>query len=338
MSAADGQPTLEEVAAAAGVSRATVSRVVNRSPKVSDEAREAVEHAIARLGYVPNRAARSLVTRRSDSVALVVPEPDTLFFSDPFFARIVRGISGALAETEFQLVLISGLAPAGRERLERYLLSGHADGVLLISLHGEDPLPRTLLEAGVPLVQMGRPAGIATSYVDADNEGGAHQAVEYLLERGRRTIATIAGPDDMAAGIDRVAGYRAALAEAGLEADPALVERGDFTQESGERAMAALLERRPGLDAVFAASDLMAAGALPVLAAAGKRVPQDVALVGFDDSVTARLTDPPLTTVRQPIEEMGRELARMLLDQILSRDPGPQTLVLCTELVERGSA
>ena len=342
-----GPPTLEQVAALAGVSRATVSRVVNGSPKVSPVVRAQVERAVAKLGYVPNRAARSLVTRRADSVALVVSEPHARFFSEPFFAGMVRGVSAVLTETGVQLLLLiaqdvpGSPDPPGRGRLERYVVGGHVDGVLLASLHGDDPLPGTLERAGVPAVLVGRPAGgvgaTPASYVDADNRGGARAAVEHLIRRGRRRIATITGSLDMGVGLDRLAGYRDGLATAGLAGAGELVEPGDFTEEGGAAAMARLLAR-PGdpVDAVFAASDLMAAGALRALRAAGRRVPEDVAVVGFEDSAVARYAQPPLTTVRQPIEEMGRQATRLLLAQIAG-EAGGMHLILDTDLVVRSS-
>ena len=334
-----GPPTLEQVAALAGVSRATVSRVVNGSPKVSPAVRAQVERAVAKLGYVPNRAARSLVTRRADSVALVVSEPHARFFSEPFFAGMVRGVSAALAGTEVQLQLLIAQDLPDRGRLERYVVGGHVDGVLLASLHGDDPLPGTLERAGVPSVLVGRPAGAApASYVDADNRGGARKAVDHLARQGRRRIATITGPLDMGVGLDRLEGYRDGLAAAGLAGAGDLVETGDFTEEGGAAAMVRLLER-PGspVDAVFAASDLMAAGALRALRAAGRRVPEDVAVVGFEDSAVARYAQPPLTTVRQPIEEMGRQATRLLLARVAG-EPGGMHLILDTELIVRASA
>jgi DNA-binding LacI/PurR family transcriptional regulator len=331
-------PTLEEVAVLAGVSRATVSRVVNGSPKVSPAVRAQVERAVAKLGYVPNRAARSLVTRRADSVALVVSEPHTRLLSEPFFAGTVRGVSAALAETGVQLLLLIDHDPPDRGRLERYVVGGHVDGVLLASVHGDDPLPGILERAGVPAVLVGRPAGTGPArYVDADNRGGARQAVDHLARRGRRRIAAIAGPQDMGVGQDRLDGYRDGLQAAGLAGDGDLVEEGDFTEEGGAAAMARLLAR-PGrpVDAVFAASDLMAAGALRALRAAGRRVPDDVAVVGFEDSAVARYTQPPLTTVRQPIEEMGRQATRLLLAKVAGEAAGMH-LVLDVELVVRAS-
>jgi DNA-binding LacI/PurR family transcriptional regulator len=332
-------PTLEQVAVLAGVSRATVSRVVNGSPKVSPAVRAQVERAVAKLGYVPNRAARSLVTRRADSVALVVSEPHTRFLSEPFFAGMVRGVSAALAETGVQLLLLVAHDLPDRGRLERYVVGGHVDGVLLASLHNDDPLPGVLERAGVPAVLVGRPAGTGpASYVDADNRGGAGQAVDHLARRGRRRIATIAGPQDMGVGQDRLDGYRDGLRAVGLPAGDDLVEAGDFTEEGGAAAMGRLLER-PGrpVDAVFAASDLMAAGALRTLRAAGRRVPDDVAVVGFEDSAVARYAQPPLTTVRQPIEEMGRQAARLLLAKVAGEAAGMH-LILDVELVLRASA
>ncbi|HZA85074.1 MAG TPA: LacI family DNA-binding transcriptional regulator [Actinomycetes bacterium] len=331
-------PTLEQVAALAGVSRATVSRVVNGSPRVRPEVRAQVERAVAKLGYVPNRAARSLVTRRADSIALVVSEPHARFFSEPFFAGMVRGVSGALAETGVQLLLLIAQGLPDRGRLERYVVGGHVDGVLLASLHGDDPLPATLERAGVPAVQVGRPPGTTpASYVDADNRGGASKAVRHLAGRGRRRIATIAGPLDMSVGRDRLEGYRDGLAAAGLAEAGELVEAGDFSEESGAAAMERLLAL-PGrpVDAVFAASDLMAAGALRALRTAGRRVPEDVAVVGFEDSAVARYAQPPLTTVRQPIEDMGRQATRLLLTEAAG-GRGRMRLILDVDLVVRAS-
>jgi DNA-binding LacI/PurR family transcriptional regulator len=331
--------TLEEVAHLAGVSRATVSRVVNGSPRVSPDVRTDVQAAIDRLGYVPNRAARSLVTRRSDSIAVVITEPSGRLFSDPFFPRLLRGISSELAARDRQLILLMPDSAPDESRTAEYLTAGHVDGAVLVSLHADDPLPARLTAAGIPVVLVGRPPkGTAASFVDVDNREGAQTAVAHLIAGGRRRIATIAGPRDMAVGTDRLTGYRDALVDAGLANDAALVTIGDFTQEGGAAGMRRLLAARPDLDAVFAASDLMAAGALSALAVAGRRVPADVAVVGYDDSPVATSTTPQLTSVRQPIEEMGHETARLLLAAVEAADPVPRRVILATELVRRASS
>jgi len=331
--------TLEGVAHLAGVSRATVSRVVNGSPKVSPSVRRDVEAAIERLGYVPNRAARSLVTRRSGSFGLVITEPTGRLFSDPFFPRVLRGIGAELTTRDLQLVFLMPNSPADVRRIGDYLSGGHVDGVVLVSLHREDPLPARLSAAHIPLVLVGRPLpGIEASYVDVDNRQGARNAVEHLIAGGRRTVATISGPLDMPVGIDRLAGYRDAIEDAFRVTDASLEATGDFTQESGANAMTRLLAKRPALDALFAASDLMAAGALSVLAATGRRVPEDVAIVGYDDSPLASSTHPQLSSVRQPIEEMGREVARLLVEAVDGTDPVQRHVILATELVKRASS
>ncbi|MDO3684698.1 LacI family DNA-binding transcriptional regulator [Micromonospora sp. C28ISP2-4] len=330
------RPTLEAVARLAGVSRATVSRVVNGSTTVAEPIRQAVRRAVEELGYVPNLAARSLVTQRTDSVALVLPEAATRVFSDDqVFPGIIRGAAQELEAADKQLVLMLAGSPAGHERVERYTTGRHVDGVLFASLHGEDPLPGRLARLGIPVVCSGRPLdGVDVPYVDVDHTGGVSTAVQHLIASGRRRIATIAGPQDMVAGIERLIGYRSAIGDAGL---PELVAYGDFTRESGTAAMRELLAADPELDAVFAASDLMAHAALRTLREAGRRVPEDVAVVGFDDIETAAYTEPPLTTVRQPIVELGRSMTRQLL-RIAAGEEVEQALVLPTELVLRESA
>ena len=327
------RPTLEMVASHAGVSRATVSRVVNGSESVAPHLREVVMRSVDALGYVPNQAARSLVTQRTDAIALVVSEPQSRIFSDdPYFAGIIHGVSLELEAAGKQLVLIMSASGESHARVERYAAGGHVDGVMLFSIHGEDPLPAKLERMGIPVVCNGRPLGSSTlPYVDATNELGAENAVRYLFEQGRRKIVTIAGPPDMVAGIDRLNGYLTAVTH-----EP-VIAYGDFTRESGARAMRSLLDTHPDLDAVFAASDLMADGALRTLRQAGRRVPGDVAVIGFDDNTVAAFADPPLTTVRQPIQEIGRSLARQLL-RMAAGEVVESPYMLPTELIVRESA
>jgi DNA-binding LacI/PurR family transcriptional regulator len=332
--------TMDEVAKAAGVSQATVSRVVNGNPRVNTATKQLVERTIDRLGFVPNVAARTLVTRRSDSIGVVIAEPTGRIFADPFFAEVLRGISAGLTARQLHLVLVMSQSPEEERWAERYLASGgHVDGVILFSLHGDDPLPAHLQSHGIPVVVGGEPPpGARVSYVDNDNHGGAVAAVTHLIELGRSTVATIAGPPDMPAGVTRLAAYHEAIRAAGRTLDPELEDNGEFTREGGQRAMEVLLRRRPDIDAVFAASDLMAAGALSALDAAGKRVPEDVAVVGFDDSILALSTRPPLSSVHQSMAAMGRELVNVLLQTIESRDHVLRRVVLETELIVRQSS
>ena len=332
------RPTLEAVARRAGVSRATVSRVVNGSTTVAVAIRQAVNLAVQELGYVPNQAARSLVTQRTESIALILPESANRVFSDDlFFPAIIRGVGMELEAADKQLVLMMAGSAASHDRVERYAMAGHVDGVLFASMHGADPLPGSLARMGIPVVCSGRPMHATDStvpYVDVDHFGGVAAAVRHLLAGGRRRIATIAGPQDMVAGIDRLAGYQAVLAEAGL---PGHVAIGDFTRESGVRAMRELLAEDPDLDAVFVASDMMAHGALFAVRESGRSVPADVAVIGFDDFEISRYSDPPLTTVRQPIVDMGRTMARLII-ALVGTAPDVDSVVLPVELVVRGSA
>ena len=332
-------PTLEEVAAAAGVGRGTASRVINGSAKVSPQARQAVEGAIAELGYVPNRAARTLVTQRTDAVALVIAESEERVFAEPFFAGVVRGVGTALSDARLQLVLLLAHSAPRKSRLDDYLTRQHVDGVLLLSLHDDDALPERIRARGLAVVLGGRATEHQQGpYVDVDNVLGARLAVDHLVHRGRKRIATIAGPADMVVGRTRHEGYLSGLTAAGLDADDALVVRGDFSQDSGESAMRVLLSRRADLDAVFCANDLMAAGALRVLREAGRDVPREVSVVGFDDAPLAQSTHPPLTTVHQSPEQMGREMVALLLDTMHHPDEPSKPRLLETRLVVRESS
>ena len=331
-------PTIDEVARHAGVGRGTASRVVNGSPQVSPATRAAVQEAIEALGYVPNRAARSLVTRRTDTVALVVSEPGDRVFGEPYFGAIVRGVGHRLNASPYQLLLAMAGTDRDRGHLATYLTEQHVDGVLLLSLHADDDLVTGLDGRGVPTVCGGVGVGSNPAVVvDADNRAGGAAAVGHLLSIGRRRLAVLTGPQDMSSGRDRLDGARDALATAGLDREGLVVAFGDYSEDSGVRAMREVLDAGLVPDAVFAASDLMAVGALRVLREAGLRVPDDVALVGFDDSPLCRHTDPALTSVNQQVEEMGRVMADLLLARIAGEAVPPQT-VLPTRLVVRASA
>jgi DNA-binding LacI/PurR family transcriptional regulator len=338
-------PTIEQVAEAAGVSRSTVSRVLNEVPTVDPEIRAAVERAIAATGYVPNHAARSLVTRRTDSVALVVSEPDhrtyeapflNRIFTDPYLGRVTAGAQEVLRPQGIHLVIIPADPPAHHLVL-RYLRQGHVDGVLLISNHVTDPLPGRLVDLGVPVVLSARPGQpVPISFVDVDQQAGARLAAEHLIARGCRRLATICGPQDIPAGQDRLTGFRSAAAAHGRTDVPAV--EGDFTRASGERSAHELLDRHPDIDGLFVANDLMGEGAVRALQDRGRRVPADLAVVGFDDSTAAVASRPMLTTIHQPVEEMAGEMARLLLARLRDPERLPRSVIFTATLVVRQSA
>jgi len=332
-----GRPTLEAVARVAGVSRATVSRVINGSPRVSPDVLAVVEKAIAELNYVPNRAARSLVGRATMSIALVVPEDAHRFFGDPYFADVVQGISDRLDDSDYVLNLQLTHPSSPSEKTLRYLLGGNVDGAIVVSHHSGDHF-LTSLGRSLPVVFGGRPlAETATEsdyYIDVDNRAGGVTATQHVIDRGRTAIATITGPPDMPASVDREQGWHDAVQAAGLS-DHRVVH-GDFTEAGGIRAALSLVDTYPDVDAIFVASDLMASGALLALEERGLRVPDDVAVVGFDNSKYATRGRVGLTTVAQPSQEMGVVMADTLL-RLLAGESPPRVTTLDTQLVIRDS-
>ena len=347
-------PTLDDVARVAGVSRATASRVINGKRKVAPALQELVQSAVAETGYSPHRAARTLVTRRTGSVALVIsgtdPETDPVtdpgsggsryaghVFDDPFFGRIVAGIVRALRPHDVHPVLMLAEDDAARAQVVSYVRQGNADGVLHVSTRADDPLPALLVEVGRPAVLFARPsAPLPISFVDLANRDGGALAAEHFVADGRTAPAAISGPLGVLAANDRLAGFRDALARRGHAYVPSV--EANFTIESGDAAMRALLEQVPGVDAVFAGNDLMAQGAIDVLHEAGRRVPEDVAVIGFDDTALAQRARPALTTVRQPVEEMAGEMVRLLLERIEDPTLAVRSVLFEPALVVRGSA
>jgi DNA-binding LacI/PurR family transcriptional regulator len=328
-------PTLDEVAERAQVSRTVASRVINNGPHVSRAKRDAVQKAIRELGYIPNRAARALATRQTGVVVLAVSGDGPGVFADPFFAQVIVGACTALEKTDLHLMLSLASIGHGQQRLENLLQTRGADGVMLVALRGDDALIDIAARSGLPTVFIGLPIqGTPPFYVEVDNAGGARAATDHLLRDGRRRIAMITGPDDTAVGRERRRGYAEALTLAGL--GPYATEPGDFMETGGATAMRALLSAHPDLDAVVAANDNMAAGALRVLRDAGRSVPGDVAVIGFDDMPIAMHTDPRLTTVHQPVQALGREAARMLIEVLGDQQPEP--FILPTKLIVRDSA
>jgi LacI family transcriptional regulator len=331
--------TLEEIARAAGVSPSTVSRILNGTVRVSSEKREAVEQAIAQFRYRPNVLARSLASGRSNTIGVL-----TQTVASPFYAEWLRGIEEALHEPGFTPVFVSSRWNIDEERTRiEQLIARRVDGIIV--LHGQ--LDESYLEdfsRQTPIVVLGR--SLEDSPVLAgfpiDNVQGAFDATQHLIAQGHRKIAFIAGPTTHTDALERLVGYRMALDQAGIGFDAIRVEQGDFVETGGVAAMERLLERGVGFTAVFCANDQTAYGARLVLYRRGLRVPEDVSLVGFDDVPTSQYATPPLTTVRQPIYELGQQAAAAIVALIrkepITRNPVPLSLVVRETTCPPGSA
>lgn len=327
---------MHDVAVVAGVSRGTISRYVNGDPYVSASARRAIEAAIAEVGYVPNTAARHLVMQRTETIAFIVHEPHSLFIEDPNIGGILLGANAALSEADHQMAVLIVDSERDTERVARYLSGGSVDGVIIVYARAHDPIAGVVERLRLPAAFVGHPPGATSAaFVIIDNRGSARAITERLVDTGRRRIGMIAAALDRDSGAERLSGFTDALGE---RYDDALVERvALYSYSAGREGMTALLERAPDIDGVFAASDAIAAGAMEALRTAGKRVPHDVGVVGFDDSAWARRTLPALSTVRQPAEGLGREAAALVLEQ-LRGDAAPREVLLQSEIVWRESA
>lgn len=329
--------TLEEIAKLSKTSRSTVSRVINDDPHVSQATRDRVMAMVRQFNYHPNLAARSLVAGRTHVLGLVIPMGVSRLFTDPYFPILIQGATSACNANKHTVMLWLAEPEYERQMINQILYNGLVDGVIVASSLIDDPLIESLLKSSLCFILIGRHiSNLELSYIDVDNQESARQAVHYLLRAGRRQVAAIAGPQNMIAGLDRLEGYRTALREWGLAADPALIADGSFSEVGGYEAMRQLLPRSP--DAVFAASDIMAVGAMRALRDAGRRIPEDVAVVGFDNMPFAERAEPPLTTVRQPIHRAGSLAVETLIDMIENPDSSPRRIVLPTELVIRQSS
>lgn len=328
--------TLEEIARLSGVSRSTVSRVINNDPHVHEATRARVLAVARQLNYQPHVMARGLAGGKTRVLGVIIPKRVTELFTDPYFALLLQGIMAACNARDYAVTLWLVASENERHFIAKVLNRGLLEGVIISSMVLDDPLVPALTASGLPFLLVGRhPSAPTVSYVDVDNITSARMAVEHLYQLGYRRIATIMGMLDTIAGVDRRAGYEKALRAHDLPVEPALMVEGGFTEEGGAAAMEALLPYRP--EAVFSASDTMAVGALRVLRQAGLRVPQDVALVGFDDVPLAQYTSPPLTTMRQPIAGLGETAVAALLHLIENPDNGPRRIILPTHLIIRES-
>ncbi|WP_291761547.1 LacI family DNA-binding transcriptional regulator [Cellulomonas sp. 73-145] len=305
-----------DLARAAGVSRATAARVMAGTSTVRPDLAQRVLKTAEELGYRTNPAARALRRGKAGAVALVAPGGDMEGLADPFIGTPIRSASARLLEHGIQPVLL--LEDGNNtEVLVQHLSSGHVDAAIVILEREALLMFRHLSDMPVPVVFVGHSSvelDAGSVYVDCDNYGGARLATRALLEAGRRRIGMIAGPSFYLPSADRLQGFLDELEAWGVKPGP--VATGDFGFASGSAAMAQLLRRDPKLDGLFAASDLMAVGALRVLEAAGRRAPDDISVVGFDDTVVAATANPPLTTVHQPIWEMGLRAADLVLEML----------------------
>lgn len=329
--------TLEEIARKAGVSRSTVSRVINNQPNVRDSVRNRVLQVVEQTGYIPNVAARSLASQRTNVIALVIPRSVQNFFTDPYFPRLTQGVAEACNRYNYTLSLfLFHTEDDERKLFPRITRHGMVDGVIIQATYAAHELFEQLESGGVPYVVAGRPIDYPqSSYVDVDNKSAALIAVRHIIHQDRTRIAHITGPLVSTAGLDRLEGYKQALLERGLLSDSNLIAEGDFTEISGYYCAQRILPHHP--DAIFIASDTMAVGALRAIREARLSIPEDIAIVGFDDVPPAVQAVPRLTTIRQPIRRMGIKLVETLLDILDNGTTPPRRILLGTELVVRES-
>jgi LacI family transcriptional regulator len=328
--------TLEDIAEKSGYSRSTVSRVINGEPGVSKKARQQINKVIKELNFHPNQAARALATGKINTIGLLIPETVKFIFTDPYFQLLAQGISKACEDNGYALLLWLAEPEIERSSIKKYLNHGIVDGFITASINFDEPMIDTLLESNLPFAIIGRHAyEFDLNYVDLDNLAGAEIATQHLVDQGYKRIATITGPQDMFVGEGRLTGYFNVLHANGLVIDDDLIMWGNFSQESGYTCAKKLLEHKP--DAIFAASDVMAVGAMQAIHDAGLRIPEDIAVIGFDDLPLAAQQNPPLTTIRQPIKEMGYMAVKTLLKAMDNPDGEVFQTIIRPNLVVRQS-
>lgn len=327
--------TLEDIARLSHVSRSTVSRVINGDEKVNAETRQRVQDIIQQYNYQPNQAARRLAAGRTNILGLVIPTRVGSTFSDPYFSQVIQGVSNACNEQDYSLMLWLSEPEHERRVLRQIVSNSLVDGVIVSLTLADDPMIGSLQRSQVPFVVIGHHPNLAVNSVDLDQIQAAQQATQHLFTCGWRRIATISGPQNQIAGQDRLKGYRLALAACGLTFDPTLVVNGDFTEAGGYAAMRSLLPSRP--EAVFAANDMLAAGAYRALQEAGLKIPEEIAIVGFDDLPIASQLAPPLTTIRQPIHRLGQLAVERLIEILREPETPARQTILPPELLIRAS-
>ena len=327
--------TLEDIARLSDVSRSTVSRVINSDAKVKEETRLKVLKVIQSIDFQPNLAARGLATGRTNVIGVIIPARVSVIFADPYFPVFLQGVSSACNNRTYSVMLWLAEPDYERRMIPRILHNGLVDGVVVAKTLMNDPIVNSLAESKMPFILIGRHPSMDVNFLDVDNLQAARKATLHLLRLGYKRVATITGSQDQVAGFDRYQGYLNALQDYDRTIRPELVADGDFTEEGGYHAMARLLPQKP--DAVFAASDMTAYGAMRAIHEANLRIPEDVAVVGFDDIPASARTTPALTTVRQPVQQMGSKAAEVLINVIENDINTTQKLIMDTELVVRES-
>jgi len=328
---------LEEIARLAGVSKSTVSRVVNDDPNVREETRERVLDVVRSTNFQPSMAARRLAGGASNIIGLVIPMGVAQLFIDPYFPTMLQSVSSTCNQNNHTVMLWLAEPAYERRMIGQILNSDLLDGVIVSSMSVDDPFVHALTQAEMPFVLIGRyPEFPDVNYVDVDNRSSSRLIVEHLLETGRRRIAVVTGPMDMMVSRDRLAGFKQALRKADIQVDDGLIMDGKFTDVGAYDCMQVLMEK--DIDAVFALSDLMAMGVLRALKERGLQVPGDIAVAGFDDAPFAETLDPPLTTIRQPTAKLGSTAVELLIKLLESAEPTPSQVILPADLVVRESA
>lgn len=328
--------TIKEIAALAQVSRSTVSRVLNNDPDVSENTRVRVKQVIEKINYHPNIAARRLAGGHTGVIGLLMPMGVSTLFSDPYFSLIVQGVASASNSVDHTVVLWLAEPEFERRTIGQFLHNHIIDGAIIASNLIDDPLLKALTDSDLPFILIGRhPASAEVSYVDVDNQNAAFEMVSYLARTGFSQIATITGKLDMIAGFDRLAGYKQAMRHYNLPIQQKMIIEGDFSEQGGYNAMMKLLPAQP--EAVFVASDTMAMGAIRAAHECGRRVPEDISIAGYDDMPFAASSNPPLTTIRQPVQQCGAIAAQTLIDMIDRPSATHHHIILPTELVIRSS-
>lgn len=328
--------TLEDIAKASGVSRSTVSRVINGDDNVKPETREKVMQIIHKTNFQPNLAARGLAAGRTNVLGLVIPAGVATIFSDPYFPLLIQGVSSACNAMQYTVMLWLAEPEYERRMISQILHNGLVDGVIVSSMLMDDPIVRSLYDSKMPFILVGRHPVLNVNYLDADNFQGGLTAASHLIQIGRKRVGTITGPQNTIAGHDRYQGYVEALRQRNIPLLPDLVAEGDYSELGGYTCMKELLNHQ--MDAVFVASDAMAYGALRAIREANLRIPEDIAVVGFDDLPGSGRANPPLTSIRQPVHHMGSVVAETLVDIIHHPSNQPRHVILPTELVIRESS